>query len=149
MISKYWDSLPLQGCYKVLKSGGARYNKGQAKCKYKVYFSLTIPKKLGVHMHPVHPLVTSLSLFHQWNETGPFFPKHLAKKHSNLNQMIPCKFWMKSRQNTKNLIKMLCDILTGKLNDKSQTTRSIFDGESTGSRLRTRKKKRDPDFHYP
>ena len=45
----------IQGCYKVLKSGGARYNKGQAKCKYKVYFSLTIPKKLGVHVHPVHP----------------------------------------------------------------------------------------------
>ena len=44
---------------------------------------------------------------------------------------------------------MLCDILTGKSNDKSQTTGSTFDGESTGSRLRTRKKKRDPDFHYP
>ena len=38
----------IQGCYKVLKSGGAQYNKGQAKCKYKVYFSLNFFLVFGI-----------------------------------------------------------------------------------------------------
>ena len=37
----------VQGCYEVLKSGGARYNKGQTKCKYKENLSLTFPKNWG------------------------------------------------------------------------------------------------------
>ena len=73
--------------------------------------------------------------------------------------MIPWKFWMKRGQNTKKSVRDT-DSLIGKSNNdgsiisESQATGSTIDdgeivGESVGRKLRTRRKKRDPDFHYP
>ena len=72
---------------------------------------------------------------------GPYFPKHLAKKHSNLSQTIPCKFWMKRGQNTKKSVRDT-DSLIGKSNNdgsiisESQATGStIDDGEIVGESI--------------